>query len=132
VSNILDGGLPRLRKDNVGKVAPIIVQWTLNPIEYSYMQAFYRLIEYGAQPFSATLLMDGAQLDTYTVSIEPGSWRLASTEGLSYVVAATLNVLPLAVDPTYDQSLVDTFNTYGADAPESLALLADLSTHLLP
>lgn len=132
ISTQLDGGLPRLRADQVGAVAQVRCQWQLNPLTFQYMQAFYRVIGYGAQAFLINLIIDTPSLQQYTATIEPASWVTSSIEGATYFVGATLNVLPKAQDAAFDEALVDLYGAIGDQIDPDFSELAHLVNVVLP
>jgi hypothetical protein len=109
VSTKLDGGAPRIRATQLGAVSQVNVQWTTDSPNFEYLQALYRANGYGAKRILAKLILDTSQPQFYVVTVEPGSWRLISQQGQTYVLGATLNVVPNPPNPAYDQSIVDMF-----------------------
>jgi len=130
ISTVLAGGLPRLRADAIGSIAQVRCTWQLSPLMFQYMQAFYRVIGYGVQPFQINLIIDQPSLQLYTATIEPGSWVISSLEGATYSIGATLNVLPLAQNAAFDAALVA---IYGGDQTDpDFTELAELVNVTLP
>lgn len=107
VSTQLDGGASRFRADKLGAAILLPVQWTCTPKAYNYLWAFYRTsINYGADPFSIDLIIDSNVPQTYVAHFMPGTFGLASTQGLTYVVGATLEVFPNAAYASGDAALI--------------------------
>lgn len=130
----LDGGAGRYRRDLLGATQVVNVTWALDPGEYHYIQAFYRAVGRGATPFLVDLILEGQELDEYTVNFLPGTFRLAGVSGLRYQVSASLEVRPSEGidDEDYNTALVDLFDAFGptaynADGPAAL-LFSELET----
>jgi len=130
LSTQLDGGLPRLRATALGVSSPVSCQWSTDPSGYNYLMAFYRLTM--AAPFQIQLLLDTADLQLYTVTIEPKTFRLISQAGLTYTVGATLNVAPLPQDPTNDAAIVSAYGTYGQSTGDFFDLLSTFVNTNIP
>lgn len=99
VSTLLDGGASRFRADQLGGAFFVTVQWTLSKKNYNYLTAFYRTsTAAGSLPFLIGLILDSGDIQTYTAHFVPDSFALTSQSGQTYIVGATLEVLP---DPSY-------------------------------
>lgn len=99
VATQLDGGASRFRADQLGGVSLVTVQWTCNATNYNYLLAFYRTaLSYGSLPFTISLILDSNVPQTYTAHFVPDTFGLTSTSGQTYIVGATLEVVP---DPSY-------------------------------
>lgn len=99
IATQLDGGASRFRRDQLGAAFQLEVQWTCNDKNYDYVTAFYRTsINFGSDPFTCSLILDQHGLQSYTCHFLPGTFRLDSQQGQTYVLRATLEVLP---DPSY-------------------------------
>lgn len=96
VSTALDGGASRYRADQQGASFTVDVHWTLDKRNYEYICAFYRTaIAFGSQPFLLPLYLDSTDLLVpYTVHFVPDTFGLISQTGQTFVVGATLEVLP--------------------------------------
>jgi hypothetical protein len=94
----LDGGDPRVRADQLGAAGTVAVQWTLGPADYKVLRAFYRTgAKNGSEPFQVDLVgIDDDQVRTYTARFVPGTFKLASQSGLTYIQTASLWVVPLS------------------------------------
>jgi hypothetical protein len=94
----LDGGDPRVRADKLGAAGTVAVQWTLGPANYKLLRAFYRTgTKNGSEPFQVDLVgIDDDQVRTYTARFVPGTFKLASQSGLTYIQTASLWVVPLS------------------------------------
>jgi hypothetical protein len=90
----LDGGSSRFRQDQLNPAGTITVQWTLDGPGYDVLRAFYASVNYGADPFLIDLLWEAQGVLEYTVHFVPGTFKLTSQRGYTYVVQATLEVLP--------------------------------------
>lgn len=99
ISTELDGGAARYRTDKLGAAMKFPVQWTLSKKNYNFLMAFYRTqLNYGVLPFTIDLILDSGDLQTYTCHFVPDTFGLTSQVGATYVIGATLEVIP---DPTY-------------------------------
>ena len=124
-SGPLDGGASRSRVDVIGATGRVDVQWTCNPTRYNYIQAFFRTtIENGVDPFFVDLIYGMADIETHMVKFVPGTFQLASQMGQTYVLKASLEVYPLDVDTSGDQTTVALYSAYGDNASAVLDLLA--------
>lgn len=132
LSTKLDGGLPRLRTTHIGVSSPVTVQWSCDPVAYNYLLAFYRLTGYGSQPFQVLMLLDTADLQMYTVTIEPNTFRLISQAGLTYTMGATLNAAPIPQNATADAALVAAYESYGTSSSAIFTLLDTLINQTIP
>ena len=106
---MLDGGAPRVRLDQLGAVKTVDCQWTLSTDDYDYLMAFYRTGAGNASlPFLINLpgIDDSDITSTYTAYFVPGSLKLATQQGLTYVMKAQLWVIPNPIDTSNDQQLM--------------------------
>lgn len=107
VSVQLDGGASRFRKDQLGAAVVVDAQWSLGPDDYNWIMAFYRTgTDQGADAFTIDLVWDKADVATYTAHFVPGTFSLASQIGLTYVVKAQLEIIPLPVDTDADNTIL--------------------------
>lgn len=112
VQTQLDGGAPRTRADFDGAAEIVTVQWTVGKDGFEYLRAFYRTATgKGALPFTADLQIEAGAADTYTCYFQQDSFQLASVSGLTYVITATLLVLPNPDDAIADQQALAKFQT---------------------
>lgn len=102
----LDGGAARVRADKVGAVHTVTLQWTVGTANYEYLKAFFRTsTNNAALPFLMQLIIDHSTPDTYTCQFIPGTFKLKSQIGLTYVVGAQLWVVP-SLDTTGDAAVL--------------------------
>jgi hypothetical protein len=96
----LDGGASKFRKDILNGTFRLSVQWTLTPEQYNYMRVFYKVVlENGSLPFNIDLYVDNPYtLTTHECHFLPGTFGLKSQKGLAFVLGATLEVKPIALD----------------------------------
>jgi hypothetical protein len=107
LSTKLEGGASRTRLDKIGATHSVNVQWKTNRKGYTYLMAFYRTtIKQGSLPFLIDLLVDSDIAEQYEAKIEPGTLTLASHTGETYIVTATLEVVPKTVNAGADAALV--------------------------
>lgn len=102
ISTPVENGAAKYRQIYVGGSSDVRVQWTLDQDEYFNLVALVETVLCdGVLPFTLDLILrTGVPLRTYTVYIRPGTFRLRSQRGLTYVVVATLEVLR---DPEQDE-----------------------------
>lgn len=122
----LGSGPSRFRRDMIGAVSRVSVQWRLGRTEHEYLEAFLRSEVPGSLPFLIDLILDGPDLAEYTARLMPGSKRLSSVQGLLRAVDAVLEVRPRPTDTELDLALVALFSLYGEDGDALLDLLAEL------
>lgn len=125
-------GPSRFRRDMIGAVSAVSVQWRANRGEFEYLEAFFRTAVPGSLPFLIDLLIDEADLLEYQARLIPGSKRLSAMQGNLRVVDAVLEVRPLPADPVYDAALVELFELYGDDLDGMLAALDELVNTYMP
>lgn len=96
VATALDGGASRFRADQLGASFLVQVQWTCDKVNYDYLCAFYRLAtNFGSLPFLLPLYLDSSDLLLpYTVHFVPDTFGLKSQVGQTFVMGASLEVLP--------------------------------------
>ena len=127
VSTNLDGGPSRTRVDKIGAPESVSVTWTLNPSQYRYIQAFWHTgIKKGAFSITCDLVsQDGTAPTPPVCKFIQDTFTLASQKGLTYVIQASLEVMPLPRDTALDDLTV----SIGPDfAPE---LFVNLFEHLV-
>ena len=90
----LDGGAGRFRRDILGATSRVVVQWTCNREKYKYVRSFYRGVTVsGSLPFEIDLYLDDPfELTTHKAYFVPETMKLASQQGLQFVVTAELEV----------------------------------------
>lgn len=98
----LDGGAGRYRQDLFGVSDLVTCSWILDPQEYNWFKAFYRVHSSGSIPFLAELIVDSAELQEYECRIMPGTFKLDQQQGFAYFVSAVLECVavnePSSVD----------------------------------
>lgn len=96
IAIMLDGGGPRVRRDQLGAVYTYTVQWTGDGAMYDYLLAFYRTsTDFGSTPFLCPLIVDNHTVSNYQAWIVPGSWKpVAAHSGLAFTVSCQLWVVP--------------------------------------
>jgi hypothetical protein len=96
VATTLDGGGPRMRKDQLAAAHIVQVQWTVGPNGYRYLNAFYRLAtQEGSLPFEINLIIDHPELETYKAYFVPNTFSMQELRAMVYVFAAQLICLPI-------------------------------------
>lgn len=114
VETALDGGAPRQRADLLGTIDVVSVRWTVGPRGYNYLRAFYRTVigKNGTPltPFILAMPIDTSDpTEEHQCMFQKGSFKLASQQGLQYVVQATLYVWPVLTDPNDDAQQIAAF-----------------------
>jgi hypothetical protein len=114
VETTLDGGAPRQRLDLVGTIDTVSVRWSVGPDGYNYLRSFYRTVmgRNGGviTPFIFALPIDTSDpTENHQCMFQKGSFKLASQQGLQYVVQATLYVWPAAIDPNDDAERISAY-----------------------
>lgn len=115
VSIRLDGGPARLRKDSLGTPHEVTCTWLCNPVEYTVLTGFLReRVQSRSQFFRIPLLIDVPTAVNYLARVLDGPEELQSTRGESFVVRATLEVLPnpirsftLSLQSVSDDRIID-------------------------
>lgn len=115
VYNRLDGGSGRTRRDYLNGVYKVDVQWTATEDDYLYLQTFHRVTMEGSEPFLMDLLLTDYQLKEYECRFIPGTWRLTTVKGQSYIVKAQLEVNPGVNDDDLDAGIVITYEAFGPE-----------------
>lgn len=93
ISTKLDGGRSRFRLTKKKGVSFIDVNYNLNQEDYQYFWAFFNnSTNKGASPFRSYLYMYSADLTLHLCRFVPGSVKLLSQRGNSFVVGARLEV----------------------------------------
>lgn len=113
------------RKDIERNTVPVTVSWALTDYGYQYIRSFFRgVLAKGNKPFQVELIVQNSQLDIYTAFFQQGSFRLASLVGCTFIVQATLDVVPNYTDPAYDTSLLAVYQAFEDDAAKALNLFS--------
>lgn len=109
----LDGGSSWYRLDSLGSARTVNVQWTCDADEYKYLMLFHKAgTTSGSLPFMVELLLDNPDLTMHEAHFVPDTFGLKSHTGLTYVVGATLEVIP--EDTTADDiRFVDVYGRFG-------------------
>jgi hypothetical protein len=97
IAHAVAGGVAKYRRVSLkptGKTLPLVtVTWKCTPVQYTYLKAFYRLVQFTAASFLITIILEDSTPAPHTVKFVPGSLKLASVMGLEYTVTAELDVL---------------------------------------
>lgn len=117
ISQQLEGGKGRYRRDISGATAKVQVQWTVTEKWYKYLNCLYIITESGALPFKIDLLMQDIGLTEHTVhfTADGGAPRLVAVDGKIRVVTAELEVEPIVPDVVAAQDYFDMMNGFGED-----------------
>lgn len=129
----LDGGAMRYSRDKWGSTSRVSATWTLLPVEYQYLRAFYNTtIQKGSLPFLCDLILDDPSPVEHVCRIVPKTMNLGAQQGLMYISSCTLEVEPNSIDTKADESIVMLYEEYRDDAWSILNLLAELVNEDLP
>lgn len=86
-----EGGLPRTRLEYPNAEPTLTVQWLCGPTAFSRLNQFHEASACrNYENFDLDLYLDDQELVTCSVRFVPGSFKLQSHQGSSYVVAAEL------------------------------------------
>lgn len=111
----LDGGRSRYRLGVIVASKKVDVQWTITPAQFEYLRAFYNAVaKRGSLPFLIDLQIDKPDPIEHQAYFVPGTMKHTSPGGY-FVVNASLEVVPNAVDEAYDESLVVLIGSFGFD-----------------
>lgn len=106
ISQSLDGGAPRYRRQIKGAVSTAGVQWVVDAGTYQYLMAFYRVwCRNPAQPFLCKLCIDNAPVEDYECYFA-SALKLDSKVAGVYTVTATLTVKRLKTNDAMDDLIV--------------------------
>lgn len=119
----LDGGLGKIRLDQVGGSATVSVTWVLDDAQYQYFTAFWRVAGNGTSRFLIDLILGEPLLREHVALFVPGTLSLEGTTGHSYRVRAELEVEPAEYDAALDEWILESYEDGGAMS----ALLARLA-----
>lgn len=88
-----EGARGKVRRGNPKNARNVTASWEVGPFAYQYLRAFYRTgIQEGSEPFIAKLVFPSADITQHKAQFVPGSFRLSSTTGSSFIVEAKLLV----------------------------------------
>lgn len=129
----LDGGAGKYRLDILNATRIINCQWTVGPDNFRYLRAFYNVLHRLSEPFKCDLYLDYPTLTEHDCWFIPDTFKLASQQGLTFVVTAQLEVVPTD-NPDEDLSLVEIMDSYESveEANQILNLLEKLVNVDLP
>lgn len=112
VSNKLKGGRSRVRKQSIGDVNVVSVSFVLDPDQYQYLMAFYRVvIDKGALPFLMDMITEDSRLVTHKVTMIPASFNLGSQQGLAYTVNFQVEAEPLDSNGDKDSQTIQNYES---------------------
>lgn len=96
----LEGGLSRVRRDQLGVSNIVNVQWQCKPADYLYLRNFYNSwVTQPQESFTMDLLIDTAAMVEYNCKFVPGSMRLTSVQGHRAIVTAQIETIPPTEPP---------------------------------
>lgn len=110
VSIQLDGGGPRVRKDQLNVVTRVSAAFVMTPEDYTYFRAFYRTsMKNGSQPFTIPLLgIDDSNWALYSAQMVGGTLKWPSNQGATLTVTMDMWVMPNNVT-TGDAAIISAF-----------------------
>ncbi len=96
ISTNVEGGFPRLRRDQLQPPSTFRVQWVFGRDDFEdFMFAFRHTINSGATTFIIPLLLDYSDMIDYTAQLVPNSLRVTNAEGNRRVVTASIVGIPV-------------------------------------
>ncbi len=112
----LDGGKSRYRKDILNSSSLVNATWTLTPSGYEYIRSFYKImLNDASHPFKIDLLLDSSVLTEHDAFFVPGTMTLTRQKGLTFVVSAQLEVIPLPFDTALEEYILKMISYFGID-----------------
>jgi hypothetical protein len=138
LSTKLQGGAGRYRKDQLGASSSVPLTFTLDPLQYTYLMSFFRTtLEEGSLPFQIDLISETGFIEAYKAYFMSGQGQsgisLISAVGLTYIVGATLEVVPISPPSSdFDLALVALYGSYTDGSYAILAALQALVNTYLP
>ena len=125
VSNRLDGGASRSRRDQINSASVINCTWTVNPADYQYLRAFFNYYtNRGVKPFLIELILDQPYLEVYQAKFIANTFETPELAGNAYIVSADLEVVPNH-DPEFDEMVLHIYELGGMDYLNILEQLAN-------
>lgn len=127
VSVRLGGGPARVRRDSLGTPHEVTCTWMCDVSEYTYLIGWFReRVQARSAFFRIPLLIDAPVAVNHLARVLDGPEELASTRGHSFVVRATLEVMPnpiksftLSCQSVSDDRVIDGGSSdYAADMSE--------------
>jgi len=109
----VDGGAQRVRKKSLSTTAIVNCQWALNPDEYDYLKAFYRLNK--DEDFLANIFMESHIPEIHTCRFVPQTFGVTGRTGKVTFMAAQLEVAPNTPDQVDDEFVVELYDTLGVE-----------------
>lgn len=108
-----DGGLPSSRLDFSGMRGRIDVSWNLNSAQWATFLTFYNVtIAEGSLSFLLDVAFDYSTVQECEVKIIPGTLKASKFDGLSRVVSASLEIVPM-FNASDDAAIIFYVETYG-------------------
>lgn len=93
ISEQLDGGLSRRRKDVAEAASIVECTWFLNPVDYQYFTAFYQFATVrGSRPFLVDLILDQPLLEERQAAFTENGFDVNQI-GLDFEVKTQLEVV---------------------------------------
>lgn len=84
----------RMRPNYLHDEMIVECQFSLTPVEYNYLRAFYNFTNQGSDPFLLDLLGDDARLQTFVGHFRSGTFKLQQLEGNLIRLRTTFHVVP--------------------------------------
>ena len=92
----VEGGFPRLRKDQLFAPSKFQVQWVIPSDEFDdFMFSFRHTLNSGAASFIIPLLLDYDERIDYIAQIVPNSFKVTSARGMRRTITAKIIALPV-------------------------------------
>ncbi|ENV34563.1 hypothetical protein [Acinetobacter gerneri] len=107
ISQELDGGAPRYRRNIKNAYHTVNVQWVVQESGFQYLDALYNVwCENPNEFFYAPLKVNGPEYKNYESYFVEDSFQLNSVEGLVFTCTAQLRVKPI-VDSELNKIIVE-------------------------
>ena len=132
ISTDLDGGMPRLRRDQIDSPERFSVSWRLSADDFQEFMFFFRsTIDGGSIPFTMYLLLHDSFSILYEVILVPGSLKVDEARGLSRSVSAQLIGSPVDDYKLIDEA-ISAFGSTPSDFLQSTSYISDLANIYMP
>lgn len=129
----LDGGAPRVRKDQANAWDVLDIEFDINAGQFDYLRAFYRQnTANGSSLFSLDLIKDNSFLEEYNALFDESGLRIVSQNGNQYVVTTRIFADKVVVDIEKDAAIILLYETYEADYVNILNIFAQIANVNMP
>ena len=120
---ILDGGMPRSRRNIINGARKVSVQWELTQERYAELRRFYRMIKLSGEDFLVSIPFEDGLLAWHQARFVARSFRdVGPSVWNGFVVTAQLWVIPKIGDDSYALSIFLMEIVYGSAEEAILAM----------